>query len=344
MLSRVIRVPRFFNVDENLVPQINTILANEKIDTSRTLIVSGSTSTRTIGDYVASNLDGNFHRVIINGNNSVSITSVRQALWQYKPSLIVGVGGGKVLDVTKYCSSEIQKPFIAIPTILSNDGVSSPVAVIQINQGIESIGVNPPVGIIVDIDVVKTGSQNALLSGVGDLVSNLSAIEDWILANRHAGERIDKFAEILSKSSAERFLHHAIRSESTNDLIISLAEGLIQSGIAMSLAGSSRPCSGSEHLISHALDRILDSPKSHGLQVGVATLFTMALRNKNVSEIQTVFEKLRFPTNPETLGVSMSVFMKAVKMAPLTRSGRFTILNMVSDVEFEEARRAAYGS
>jgi len=252
------------------------------------------------------------------------------------------------LDVTKYCAYKLDKPFLAVPTVLSNDGISSPVAVVETDQGVSSLGTNPPIGIIVDVNVIKNSPKQTILAGMGDLISNISAVEDWNLAGVHNGEKVDKFAEILARNSAEGFVQ-LLAKKSTSSIaeessLVSLAEGLIQSGIAMSLAGSSRPCSGSEHLISHALDHLLNYSRPHGLQVGFATLFTTALRRKDISDLVSLYTRIGFPTSLEDLGLSTATFLEAVKRAPTTRKGRFTILNLVSQRDLEEAMKIAYSS
>jgi glycerol-1-phosphate dehydrogenase [NAD(P)+] len=350
LLSRTVRIPSFFHIGKGTITSIRNILDVEGIDHSKSLVISGKSFTRKTADVVKRSIGGEVEQVSIGDSGSASMHEVQMKIQEFSPSLVIGVGGGKVLDVTKYCSHKINnKPFLAIPTVLSNDGISSPVAVVQTEHGINSLGTSPPIGIIIDIDIVKKAPVETILSGVGDLVSNISAVEDWNLAGMYAGEKVDKFAEILARNSAEGFMQlvgshpcDLISLADRDDLLILLAESLIQSGIAMSLAGSSRPCSGSEHLISHALDGILNFANPHGIQVGLATIFTTALRGKEVSNLVSLYKKIGFPTVPEQMGISISTFAEAIKSAPNTRKGRFTILNLVSEKEIQEALGRAY--
>jgi len=351
MITRSVRIPGFFYVSKGAIERISEILAIEGVDVSKSLIVSGKSFTKSIGDKVEDSIDKKSIRVCIEDNELESIKEVEKAIRNYTPSVLIGVGGGKVLDVTKYCAYRLNKSFLAVPTVLSNDGISSPVAVIETGQGLGSLGTAPPIGIIVDINIIKNSPRETILAGVGDLISNTSAVDDWNLASIHAGEKVDKFAQILAKNSAEGFVQLLLRRPDISSLaiedeslLVSLAEGLIQSGIAMSLAGSSRPCSGSEHLISHALDGLLDYSKPHGLQVGFATLFTTALRRKDISDLVSLFRRIGFPATLQELGIPVSTFLEAIKRAPSTRKGRFTILNLASDKEISAAITTAYGS
>jgi len=349
VITRAVKIPGFFYVTKGATARINELLKREDVKLTNSLIVSGKGFTRPIGDLVKRSLDGQTSRVYVDKNEIGSITTVQNAIRSSDPSLVIGVGGGKVLDITKFCAFKLNKPFLAVPTILSNDGISSPISVVHTEEGIGSIGTNPPIGIIADVDVIKKSPNEAILAGIGDLISNISAVEDWNLASMYLGEKVDKFAEILAKNSADGFIQYLLRNNKWKSLldehvITSLAEGLIQSGIAMSLAGSSRPCSGSEHLISHALDKLLDFAKPHGIQVGLATLFTQSLRNIDVSDMKALFRQIGFPTTPMDLGIPMSVFMDAIRNAPNTRKGRFTILDIISDKEIEQAVNVAYGT
>lgn len=365
---RSIGIPNFFYIEENARDKLEDILCREGIAIDRCLIVSGTGYTCSIADGIAKRLDSGSDKIVrlcINSNDTHAINSIEHAIAKDEVSVVVAVGGGKVLDTVKYACSNQHKPMLAFPTALSNDGISSPIAVVRL-ESIESKGAKPPIGIVVDIDVVKNAPKYTILAGVGDLISNISAVEDWRLAYEHRGEEIDRFAEILARNAAERFIYYVLKNGKVNNnnsnnnynnsryrdsniiqdnkFLICLAEGLIQSGIAMSIAGSSRPASGAEHLISHALDRILEQPKPHGIQVGFATIFAMALRGSEFTDIIKVYDMLGFPTTFNSLGIPIEKFLEAVRLAPYTRKGRFTILDLVREDKamIMNALRSAY--
>ncbi len=365
--ARSIRIPNFFYIEENARDRLEDILKKEGIAVDRYLIVSGTGYTRKIADDIATMLDSSaIVRLCISSNDIHAISSIEHTILRNEVSLVLAIGGGKVLDTAKYACSNMNIPMLAFPTALSNDGISSPIAVVRL-ESIESKGSQPPIGIVVDIDVVKSAPKHTILAGVGDLISNISAVEDWRLAHEHKDEQIDRFAEILSRNAAERFIYYVLKNGKDNNnnnsssnngddcsedskliydskFLTCLAEGLIQSGIAMSIAGSSRPASGAEHLISHALDRLLENPKPHGIQVGFATLFAMALRGSDFTDIVEVYKRLGFPTTFDSIGVSVEKFMEAIRIAPYTRKGRFTILDLIrDDTMLINALRLAYG-
>src|ERR671928_1138546 len=105
-----------------------------------------------------------------------------------------------------------------------------------------------PIAVVVDLDYVRRSPSRMRRSGVGDVVSNLSAIADWRLAERERGEVVDGVAITFARTAAEAVLH---RTDGIDDeeFLMALAEGLVLSGLAMATAGSSRPCSGGDHEI-----------------------------------------------------------------------------------------------
>ena len=105
-----------------------------------------------------------------------------------------------------------------------------------------------------------------------------------------------------------------------------LLEALISCGVAMSIAGSSRPCSGSEHLFSHALDMIKPSHSMHGEQCGVGAILSAYLYRSNWQDIKKTLKLLNSPTTAAELGVEDSDVIEALKLAAKIRPERYTIL------------------
>lgn len=237
---------------------------------------------------------------------------------------VIGLGGGRALDAAKYVAMLAGVPFIAVPTSLSNDGFCSPQSSLVLEGKRRSLKVNTPVGVIVDTEVCRTAPDALWASGVGDLAAKLTATRDWKLAFHRRGDKVDDFAVLLSDASVFQFLAHPKR-----DLegVRHLATALMLNGIAMSIAGSSRPASGSEHLISHALDQTSARPRLHGLQVGVASFLVTALQDADAKAIEQLFEESGFwamvhqdPFDPEEWRV-------ALELAPSLKDNFYTVLS-----------------
>src|SRR5262249_20469593 len=176
---------------------------------------------------------------------------------------VVGVGGGKALDVAKYVGFLSRLPYYAVPTSLSNDGFCSPQSSLTIRGKRRSLPATLPFGVVIDTAVCRDAPRILTLSGVGDLVAKFTAVRDWKLAFHTTGEPVDDFAALMSDGTIYSYMAHP---EFDLEGIRLLATALMLNGIAMEICGSSRPASGSEHLISHALDATSARPRLHGLQ------------------------------------------------------------------------------
>ena len=99
------------------------------------------------------------------------------------------------------------------------------------------------------------------------------------------------------------------------------------SGIANEIAGNSSPVSGSEHLISHALDKMLDAPQLHGVQVGIATYIMSKVQNHRYERVETVLRETGFFDYVKTLQMRKEDFAEAIDMAPSIKPNRHTYLH-----------------
>jgi glycerol-1-phosphate dehydrogenase [NAD(P)+] len=237
---------------------------------------------------------------------------------------LIGLGGGKALDVAKYVGFLARLPYVAVPTSLSNDGFCSPGASLTVAGYKRSLPAAMPFGVIIDIDVCLAAPETLWLSGVGDLAAKLTAVRDWKLAFHATGEPVNDFAALLSDATVFQFIARPVRDQEGVRL---LGTSLMLNGIAMEVCNSSRPASGSEHLISHALDRISARPRLHGLQVGVAAYIVSTLQGGQTETICSLFEACGFWKMIRSDPFSMTEWIKAVQMAPSIKNGFYTVLS-----------------
>jgi glycerol-1-phosphate dehydrogenase [NAD(P)+] len=108
-----------------------------------------------------------------------------------------------------------------------------------------------------------------------------------------------------------------------------VVKALISCGVAMSIAGSSRPASGSEHKFSHALDMIAPSPALHGEQCGVGTIMMMQLHGRDWEHIRDALISIGAPTTAKDLGIEDEYIIEALVRAREIRPERYTILEEV---------------
>jgi glycerol-1-phosphate dehydrogenase [NAD(P)+] len=239
---------------------------------------------------------------------------------------VVGIGGGRTLDVSKYAAGLLGLPMVSVATNLAHDGIASPVASLEHDGRKGSYGVHGPLAVVVDLDYVRRCPPEQLRSGVGDALSNLSALADWELAARERGEQVDGLAAAFARSGAESLLHRTDELLSTG-FLGALAEALVLSGLAMAAAGTSRPCSGACHEISHAIDALYPDRAAHGEQVAVGALFASFLRGDEwLGALDAALRRYEVARVPADLDLSEEEFAAAVARAPTTRPDRFTVL------------------
>jgi glycerol-1-phosphate dehydrogenase [NAD(P)+] len=247
-------------------------------------------------------------------------------------SLLVAFGGGSIIDLVKVIADRYNLPYLTIPSALSNDSIYSPVARLNKRDRKRSFGAPPPIGIIADIDIIRAAPPVLQLSGVGDLVSNLSAVKDWKLSNEMQGEPINNFAYTLSSQSASAILSYKFKDIHSDDFIRDLANGLIVSGLAMIIAKTTRPASGSEHLISHAIDELYpDRSTFHGLQVAFGHLIVerdFRCSDKDFSFLDNFFHIIGIKKEIENRISFSEVEISDIIEKAKTIRKRFTVLNL----------------
>lgn len=261
--------------------------------------------------------------VVVDGNSFENAVRIFAKLPK-KVAVVVGIGGGKALDTAKYIAFLARLPYIAVPTSLSNDGFCSPQSSLTLADKRRSCPAALPRGVIIDVDVCLGAPKSLWLSGVGDLVSKLTAVTDWKLAFHNAKEYVDDLAALLSDATVYQFIGAPTFDAAGTGL---LGTALMLNGIAMEICGSSRPASGSEHLISHALDAHSKRPRLHGLQVGLASYVISRLQGKQGDAIDSLFRKTGFWDEIRKDPFSRSEWLEAVRVAPTIKENYYTILS-----------------
>lgn len=244
-----------------------------------------------------------------------------------KTQAIIGIGGGKVIDAAKYCGFLRNLAFISIPTSASSDGFSSASASLLVGGHRKSVPARLAYGIVVDTKIIKSAPKKFLYSGIGDMVSKITALYDWIFEEQHGYGKVNDFAVMIAKKAVNSFVRTPFESIEEDLFLKELLDSLAMSGIANEIAGSSAPTSGSEHLISHALDKMLEHPQLHGIQVGVATYLMSVVQDHRYRRVDTIFTQTGFWDYVKTLEMKREDFEKAIDIAPSIKPFRYTYLH-----------------
>ncbi len=241
--------------------------------------------------------------------------------------VLVGLGGGRSIDIAKYASSRAGAGFISLPTVASHDGITSPFASLKGFDRPISRRARPPDIIILDVDVISKAPKRYNIAGFGDLIGKFTAVRDWRLAHKLRGEYYGEYAASLALMSARHVASYAREiGLGTLEGYRVLLEALVSSGVAMCIAGSSRPASGSEHLFAHALSMIAKRKPLHGEAVGVGTIMMSYIHGLKWRRIKKLMQEAGAPTTAREIGVDDEEVIQALVMAAKIRPERYTIL------------------
>ena len=293
-------------------------------------------------DKVTYEVAGRFVQKILNGGGFfVEGPTYEEAEEKFKRvkglfKTIVGVGGGTVIDVAKYAAFKSGANFISIPTSPSHDGIASPTASLFSGGKRVSMKARAPIISLIDPSILSTAPRFLRASGFGDLIAKIVSLKDWQLGRDELGEPYCKTAESFVLKSL-RLMTEALETLDAFEKIEYLAEGLVYSGVAMMLVGSSRPASGSEHLISHYLDMNLKRRIPHGIQCALGAL-PMALYHEKYNDnwwkdeydwmrIKILMEKAGIPLTLKDAEIPENLMIQAMVEAWKIRPNRYTILH-----------------
>ena len=332
--------PREVIVGHNTTDQIKGMC--RRITRSKNALIVVDKNTKKIsGDKIAKMLSGASYEI-----NTIVISSpimqkdvhvawptmkevnmVIKAAEKYESEFLLGVGGGSVIDVTKLAAYELSQLFVSVPTSAAHDGMASPRAALKDKKGSVSKTAVSPMAILADTEIISKAPYRMLASGCADVISNLSAVKDWELAHRLKNEEFSTFAASLSETSAKLLLYKAedIRS-GLEEAVWQAVKCMITSGVAMSVADTTRPASGSEHMFSHVLDRIAPGKALHGEQCGVGAIMMMYLHGEDWEEIRNFLKTIGAPTTAKELRIPKKKIVEALLNAQKIRPERYTIL------------------
>ena len=201
----------------------------------------------------------------------------------HKPAdcdIAVAVGTGAINDMTRFFSFRLGIPFMTVATAAPMDGFASSIAALQVNHLKTTFDTQTPLAIVGDTDILSGAPYKMIAAGLGDLLGKSTCLCDWKLAHLITSEHICTPIVELVESCVHHVLEAApLARERDPQVLGTIMEGLVLSGVAMSLYGNSRPASGCEHHMSHYWEMMFEQkgerPVPHGTQVGVGTVLVL---------------------------------------------------------------------
>ena len=337
--ARSMILPRMVVTGPGVLEQIPAIIAELDIP-ERGLIVCDTNTLAIAGNQVIEYLEAGGHpmqKIEIAGANIDELERVES--FSDNIDFLVGLGGGRPIDLAKQAGFNKNIPFISIPTAASHDGFGSARASIRRDGRKTSMQAIPPIAVVADTEIISKAPKRLLGAGVGDIISNQTAVLDWKLAGQKAD--YSEYAAALSEMAAELVENDIDKVASGKEEGVRLVvKALISSGVAMSIAGTSRPASGGEHKFSHWLDSNCETPALHGEQCGLGSIVTMYLHDGNWEKIRDTLKAVNAPITSSELGIDDGIVLNAFLNSKEIRPQRFTILDKSNQKQIEEAALA----
>ena len=334
MPSHTMELPRLIVIGEKNIGKIGNFLKSLN-DAKKVSLISGSNVKKIVQKKIdeslaSSNIKKSWYLSKI--NDAKSIKEIEKNIRKNKTNLLIGVGGGRSVDIAKMIAFNLGKPFVSIPTSASHDGIASPFVSVK-GEKPHSMVATAPLGVFVDVDVIKRAPKNLLASGCGDLIAKITAVHDWQLGNSKTGEYYGRYSAHLALMSAKILIENSSRFAKKGPDVREIVEALISAGVASCIAGSSRPCSGAEHLFSHAVDKLEPGVGLHGEKCGIGAIMIAKLQGQDWKNIVKTLKAVGAPTTAKEIGLKSNILAKALTIAQSLRPERYTILKEVDMTE-----------
>jgi glycerol-1-phosphate dehydrogenase [NAD(P)+] len=324
--SKFMQLPRAVLVGKDALTELNFLLEELKL-AGAALIIADKTTYEIAGKKCQDVLRER-HEAAVELISDATVGEVDRITKSCRDvDFVIGVGGGKAIDVAKLASKNSGLEFLSVPTAASHDGIASSRASIKSESGSVSIEAHAPFGVLADTEIIKNSPYRLYASGCGDIISKYTAVMDWELAQKVKGEELSEYSIALSRMTAQIIMDSCdVVAKRSDEGARKVVKALISSGVAMSIAGSSRPGSGSEHKFSHALDLIAPNGALHGEQCGLGTIMMMSLHGGDWKTIRDALKKIGAPTTAAELGLDDDIIIEALLKAGEIRPHRYTIL------------------
>ena len=339
--SHTMELPRQIVVGENNIDRIGEFLKSLS-KPKKVSIISGRNVRKIIGKKIDDSLKKSkitdvWHLAV--SNHVKALNGIEKKVKKDKSDLIIGLGGGRSVDVAKLCSFNLKIPFVSIPTSASHDGIASPFVSVR-GEKPHSLVATAPLGVFVDVDIIKHAPKKLIASGCGDLMAKLTAVKDWELGRDKTGEYYGRYSADLALMSAKILIESALSFSKKGLDVRVIVEALISAGVASCIAGSSRPCSGAEHLFSHAVDHLESGIGLHGEKCGIGSIMIAKLQGQDWKKIVKTLKNVGAPTSAKEIGLKPRVLTKALTIAQSLRPERYTILKEINMTESKALKLA----
>ena len=323
---RIVGAPPVF-YGNDVLQNVSKICEQEFLNLENTYIISGDKTYKIAGKAIADELKQKYPVNVIKKSFDTQLDKDVIESFSKKienPTLLIGVGGGSKLDLTKVLATKYRVPYVLVPTALSHDGVAS-------NYASSKEGTHRTKRaeiILADHNLLQKTDEKYTKAGFGDVISNYSAAYDWMLAKNKYGIIASNFSRkirLVSWLSAQIVMEISLLPEvkKVGDMIEELILGIVASATAMNSANSSIPCSGSEHTVEKILGKHTDA--LHGTLCASVALPIVYMQPKHLQSgnwklYKQALLKMGLPTTAKELGIDKNLAIESFYKALFLRS------------------------
>lgn len=212
---------------------------------------------------------------------------------------VLACGTGSIHDTARLACAREDKPLCLFATAPSMDGFASYGAPITNGNFKVTYPAKSPEMVLADTEILAVAPTELKSAGFGDMIGKYVGLIDWEVSSLITGEYwCDRVAYLTRKATDDIFALADRVTSSDEETAKQIFDSLILTGIGMSFTKTSRPASGTEHILSHFWEckKLLDGKISdfHGKKVGVATLLIMKEYEdfKNMKSVDCHYEKV----------------------------------------------------
>lgn len=292
----------------------------------RFLLVADDNTYLALGHQVEGTLDGlgwSVQTVILRGPDVLpDERRIRTVLSQAHGQELtyLAVGSGTITDITRYASYRAHTSFISLPTAPSVDAYTTAGAAVSLGGVKRTVPSHPPTAVFADLETLCQAPPSMIAAGFGDVIGKFTSLADWNLGALLLEEPFDPAIANRLRNALQMCADQAAdirRALPTG--VRTLMQSLFESGLCMLEYGTSRPASGSEHLLSHFWEMIHhrrgESTALHGAKVGVGTVLTAeryaAIRSLNRADVARRLKTARLPSRQNETDAIQAAFGSA---------------------------------
>jgi glycerol-1-phosphate dehydrogenase [NAD(P)+] len=184
-IGKEMAIPSILKIGNGALGKIGGYLKAENLD--QVVLFFGNGLIDMFGELVMNSLkEAEVNVLEYNELDTVDIDDIITLAFAIpnKAKAVISIGGGKVIDAGKYAAFLRNLPFISVPTSSSSDGFSSASASLLVQGKRTSVPARLAYGIIVDTQVIRTAPEKFIYSGIGDMISKITALYDWIFEEK----------------------------------------------------------------------------------------------------------------------------------------------------------------